>query len=91
MTWSSEFGPLSRTCPKCGSPKGERCRSIKTRRVTDTHASRWDDQPCADHTPAPSGYTEFMEWAEKMGETHKQERCRGCGLWKIWVPKEVTA
>lgn len=27
-------------CPKCKEPAGSRCRTIKTRRVTDTHAER---------------------------------------------------
>jgi hypothetical protein len=41
----------------------------------------------AGHTPQPRGYVAWHEWAEKMAETHKQERCPSCGLWEVWVPK----
>lgn len=37
-----------------------------------------------DHTPAPSDYIQWHEWAEKMAKTHKQRRCPGCGLYAIW-------
>jgi hypothetical protein len=48
-----------------------------------------DQQPCAPrHTPHPSGYVAWFEWAEKMTETHTQQRCPECYLWAIWVPKE---
>ena len=46
--------------------------------------------PCPnfeDHTPTPSGYVEWHLWAEKMGKTHKQRRCPGCGRYSIWEPK----
>ena len=42
---------------------------------------------CAPHTPAPSGYAAWHEWAERKSRTHDQERCPGCGLFKIWWPK----
>lgn len=29
-------------CPKCGAKKGDRCRSLTTNRVTDTHVARID-------------------------------------------------
>ncbi len=41
----------------------------------------------AEHTPQPPGYTEWHEWAEEMGKTHKQQRCAGCHLLNIWAPK----
>lgn len=48
--------------------------------------------PLADgHTPSPSGYLQWHEWAEKMDETHVQRRCPSCGLFKIWVPMEAPA
>lgn len=40
-----------------------------------------------DHTPSPPGYLEWHEWAKKMGRTHRQIKCAGCGLYKIWVPR----
>ena len=39
------------------------------------------------HTPTPSGYLQWHAWAETKSKTHQQERCPGCGLWAIWVPK----
>lgn len=47
--------------------------------------------PDADqHTKAPEGlsYLGWFKWADKMGKTHKQIRCPGCRLYKIWVPKD---
>lgn len=38
------------------------------------------------HTQSPTGYMEFFEWSEGMGQTHEQVRCEGCGLWVVWVP-----
>jgi len=56
--------------------------------------STWIDRPTfvsckqADaHTPSPAPYFAWHEWAERMAKTHKQQRCPGCGLWKIWTPK----
>ena len=49
------------------------------------------EQPCpnnANHTPSPAGYLAWFKWAEKMMQTHDQTICPGCGLWKLWVPKE---
>lgn len=45
---------------------------------------------CAPHTPAPSGYAAWHEWAEHKARTHEQHRCPGCQLWLIWKPKEKT-
>jgi hypothetical protein len=39
------------------------------------------------HTPCPVGYLAKHDWAEKKAKTHKQIRCPGCGLFKIWVRK----
>ena len=47
--------------------------------------------PCSTpeaHTVCPEDYLAWHAWAEKMGETHHQIRCRGCGLFRVWVPKE---
>ncbi len=40
------------------------------------------------HTPMPRGFLEQTTWAERMLQTHVQQRCPGCGLWKVWVPRE---
>jgi len=41
------------------------------------------------HTPCPDDYVERALWAEKMMVSHKQQRCVGCGLYAVWVPKRV--
>lgn len=49
------------------------------------------DCPNADqHTPHPAGYVQHSDWAERMGETHVQQRCEGCGKWNIWAPKSES-
>ena len=40
------------------------------------------------HTPCPDGYMAWFDWADRMAETHKQIKCKGCGLYTIWVLKE---
>jgi hypothetical protein len=50
-----------------------------------------DDSNCpnnAAHEPWPKGYIAASEYADRMMETHEQSQCPGCGLWKIWTPKE---
>lgn len=53
------------------------------------------DRPdaCGDHegwdVRAPREYTTWLEWAEGMARTHRQKRCPVCGLWKLWVPKDL--
>jgi hypothetical protein len=47
-------------------------------------------KPCPQahlHTEGPASYLEWHAWAEEMSKTHVQERCPGCGLWKIVKPK----
>jgi hypothetical protein len=39
------------------------------------------------HTYSPRGYNRWHEWARRMAKTHKQTRCRVCGLWEVWVPR----
>jgi len=40
------------------------------------------------HTPdQPIGYNAWHGWAERMMQTHRQERCPVCGLYQIWVAK----
>lgn len=48
------------------------------------------EQTCpngANHTKEPSGYLQWHEWAEHKSRTHRQRRCPGCRLYKIWVPR----
>lgn len=45
----------------------------------------------ARHTPTPEGYVAASVWAEEMLATHTQEKCPGCGLWAVWVPRETRA
>jgi hypothetical protein len=40
------------------------------------------------HTKAPTTYIAWHDWAEKKSKTHRQIKCPGCGLYKIWVPKK---
>jgi hypothetical protein len=41
----------------------------------------------AEHTNGPSGYVAWQEWAKRMKTTHRQVKCPGCGLFKVWVPR----
>lgn len=55
-------------------------------------ARRVEDCPSFhDHTPAPSGYNQWHDWARKMLRTHKQIRCTGCGLYQIWIPRSPVS
>lgn len=42
----------------------------------------------AKHTKCPEGYMQWSLWAEEKIKTHRTERCRGCGLFVIWVKKK---
>ena len=42
---------------------------------------------CENHTPCPTAYIEWHEWAEKKGKTHKQALCPDCKSLAVWVPK----
>jgi hypothetical protein len=44
---------------------------------------------CEPHTPAPAGYLQWHEWADRMGRTHRPRQCKGCGLWAVWEPLEA--
>jgi hypothetical protein len=48
-----------------------------------------DDCPDAArrHTPSPTGYIAWHEWAEKKARTHVQRRCPSCGFLAVWVRK----
>lgn len=42
------------------------------------------------HTASgPAGYLQWHEWAKRMSRTHRQRKCPGCGLYKIWEPKDA--
>lgn len=43
------------------------------------------------HAPAPDGYIARQEWFSKMALTHRQLRCPGCGLWKVWEQVAISA
>ncbi len=38
------------------------------------------------HTPQPTGYVGWHQWAEEMSETHEQVTCPRCGFHEIWIP-----
>jgi len=59
-------------------------------RAKDPCASA-QQQPCEPHTAAPATYLAWHVWAEKMSKTHRQRRCKGCGLYVIWEPKPGIA
>lgn len=40
------------------------------------------------HTPCPEGYIARSEWAKSMSRTHRQTRCKVCGLFAVWVERE---
>lgn len=49
-------------------------------------------KPCTQeglHTRAPVGYLAWHEWAERKAKTHDQERCPGCGLFKVWRSRKT--
>lgn len=44
---------------------------------------------CSEHTKnQPDGYLQWHAWARKMATTHKQVKCKECGLYQIWVPRK---
>lgn len=34
-------------------------------------------------------YVGWHEWAVAKAKTHIQQKCPGCGLYKIWVPRDA--
>ena len=39
-----------------------------------------------EHTPCPDGLIAWQSWAQTMtANGHKQRRCSGCGLYRVWV------
>jgi hypothetical protein len=46
---------------------------------------------CSDdsaHTPCPTGYIAWHEWAERKAKTHDQRQCLHCGSWAVWVKRD---
>ena len=40
---------------------------------------------CEPHTPGPTSYLQWGEWADqKAAAGYVQRQCKGCGLWMIW-------
>ncbi len=64
--------------------------AIRVCGVGDPVADCSDCPNNAEHTPSPRGYLPWHEWAEAMSKTHRQVRCPGCGLWKVWVARGNT-
>lgn len=61
--------------------------SLMSTNVRDTNPGC----PCAElHTPAPSGYAAWYDWAASMYyRGARQSNCPGCGLFLIWsAPRE---
>jgi hypothetical protein len=52
------------------------------------------DAPCPTperHTRVPDGYLERVDDARaRLGRGQYQERCPGCGLWKVWKTRGGT-
>lgn len=41
------------------------------------------------HTEEPPlGYVGWHMWAARMGKTHRQVKCEGCGLFRIWEKRK---
>jgi hypothetical protein len=52
-----------------------------------------DLRPCPRahlHTPAPTGYLAWHEWAEAMFSTFEQQACPGCRQASVWTPTMPT-
>ena len=49
-----------------------------------TYSDTRKSMPKCRHTPCPSGYVAWHEWAEKKSRTHEQHRCPVCDGWAIW-------
>lgn len=58
--------------------------------TTLTAALVEDPHECEPHMLCPSGYNDWHNWARRMGKTHVQRKCKGCGLFEIWEPKPVA-
>ena len=68
--------------------------SDATARRKRTTRPKWLADRCPQrdgHTPCPTGYVAWHEWAEEMMKTHRQRKCPGCGLYAIWEPKKAKA
>ena len=40
--------------------------------------------PECKHTPCPSDYVAWHDWAERKAKTHTQHRCPTCGRFAVW-------
>ena len=40
------------------------------------------------HTEYDGPYAGFTPWAVQKAKTHRVSQCPGCGLWRVWTPKE---
>ena len=55
------------------------CTPDVTPTLVDDGCPEWKS-----HTPDPQDYLGWFEWAEAKAKTHRQRRCTGCGLFKVW-------
>ena len=75
-----------------GRPRNEVhvCDLGYTEGVTPLVAPPATTPDCEPHTPHPQAYVAHSDWAGKMGKTHVQRQCKGCGLRAIWEPKAAA-
>jgi hypothetical protein len=61
--------------------------SVKRMTVVERRNRRLADCPNvkAHVKGEPDGYNQWHDWAARMGKTHRQTRCDGCGLYAIWT------
>lgn len=43
---------------------------------------------CKRNPNEPQSYIQWHAWAEKMSETHSNEKCEYCGLFHVWVKRQ---
>jgi hypothetical protein len=89
---SSPRTPSTSPARSAGSEAGVPCQRDGISRTTRVPCHRRITAACplvADHTPGPTGYGSWRQWAEQMTRTHRQATCDGCGGWLIWIPKEI--
>jgi hypothetical protein len=56
--------PTDVACPKCGMGQGQKCRTLTTNRVTDTHEARTDQMMIA----AAQRYSAELERVREANE-----------------------
>ena len=59
-------------------------RDLQLTRPSEAEQRREECPNRAEHTPSPRNYMDWHAWAARMGRTHDQLTCEGCGLFVIW-------